>query len=135
MEFIAPLPIIIAAVIPMIVGFAWYGPLFGKKWMSYVNITQKEAEANMKKDGMKIIGINIILTALTAVILAHMMELVGIKDIVTAIRFTIGAWVAFVLATVWSDNLWTNKPFGLTAINTSYRLVSLLLMTITIYYL
>lgn len=40
----------IAALIPMIIGFVWYGPLFGKAWMKEMNFTKESLKGqNMLK--------------------------------------------------------------------------------------
>ena len=36
------LAIIVCAVVSMIVGTIWYGPLFGKKWMKHFNFTKED---------------------------------------------------------------------------------------------
>ena len=44
-------PILIAAVINMALGMAWYGPLFGKKWMDYAGYTDADREEMQKTAG------------------------------------------------------------------------------------
>jgi Fe2+ transport system protein B len=40
----------LAALVPMIIGFVWYGPLFGNAWMKEMNFTKESlAETNMLK--------------------------------------------------------------------------------------
>jgi len=39
--FSNPWILLIAALVPMIVGFVWYGPLFGKSWMRVNNFTEE----------------------------------------------------------------------------------------------
>lgn len=40
----------IAAIIPMFVGFVWYGPIFGNAWMKEMNFTKESLEGqNMVK--------------------------------------------------------------------------------------
>jgi len=40
----------IAALVPMLIGFFWYGPLFGKTWMSQMGFTEESLkDANMVK--------------------------------------------------------------------------------------
>ncbi len=36
------IPIIVAALATLTVGFVWYGPLFGKAWMKENNFTEAE---------------------------------------------------------------------------------------------
>lgn len=40
----------LAALVPMVIGFVWYGPLFGKAWMSQMGFTEESLEGtNMAK--------------------------------------------------------------------------------------
>lgn len=40
----------VAALVPMIIGFVWYGPLFGNAWMKEMNFTKESLEGqNMIK--------------------------------------------------------------------------------------
>ncbi|MCL7752758.1 DUF1761 domain-containing protein [Polaribacter sp. Z022] len=42
--------LLIAAIIPMIIGFVWYGPLFGNAWMKEMGFTKESLEGqNMAK--------------------------------------------------------------------------------------
>ena len=34
----------IAAIIPMLIGFVWYGPIFGNAWMKEMNFTKESLE-------------------------------------------------------------------------------------------
>jgi hypothetical protein len=44
------LMLFLAALVPMIVGFVWYGPLFGNAWMKEMNFTKESLEGqNMFK--------------------------------------------------------------------------------------
>ena len=47
-ESINWLPMIVAAIIPMVLGAIYYGPLFGRQWMSSLGITEDDLKgANM----------------------------------------------------------------------------------------
>lgn len=60
MNFLA---ILVAALSTLVVGFIWYGPLFGKAWMAENGFTEEE----LKKGGMlKIFGFTIIFSLMFA---------------------------------------------------------------------
>ena len=40
------LAVLVAGFIPMILGSIWYGPLFGKKWIELMGLTEEELKAN-----------------------------------------------------------------------------------------
>lgn len=53
----------LAALVPMVIGFIWYGPLFGKPWMNIMGFT----EESLKDTNMfKVLGISYILSVLIA---------------------------------------------------------------------
>ena len=43
------LAVVIAAVVSIVLGFLWYGPLFGKTWMRMTGHTKKDMEMAKKK--------------------------------------------------------------------------------------
>jgi hypothetical protein len=63
MNFIA---ILVAAVSTLLVGFVWYGPLFGKVWMAENGFTEEE----LKKGSMiKIFGLTFVFSIFLAMII------------------------------------------------------------------
>lgn len=57
----------VAALIPMVVGSIWYGPLFGKKWMNINNFT----EEYLKEGNMAVImGVSYFLSLMLALALS-----------------------------------------------------------------
>ena len=41
--------VLVCAVVSMVVGAVWYGPLFGKQWMEVIGINAKDKKAREKK--------------------------------------------------------------------------------------
>src|SRR5688500_19130256 len=39
---INPLAVIVATIVPMVLGFLWYGPLFGNTWMAARGVTREQ---------------------------------------------------------------------------------------------
>jgi hypothetical protein len=63
MNFLA---ILVAALSTLVVGFIWYGPLFGKAWMAETGFTEEE----LKKGNMlKIFGLTIVFSLMFAMIM------------------------------------------------------------------
>jgi hypothetical protein len=61
------LAVVAATLVGFAIGFIWYGPLFGKKWMASVGMTEEDAQnGNMKK----VFGVTFILQFIMAVCLA-----------------------------------------------------------------
>ncbi len=63
--------IAVAALIPMIVGSIWYGPLFGKAWMKSMGFTEESLkEANMPM----IMGISLVLAFVLSFFINYLLE-------------------------------------------------------------
>src|SRR5438309_1663754 len=44
--------IFVVAIVNMALGFVWYGPLFGKQWMSLMGMTKEKMDQAKAKGGM-----------------------------------------------------------------------------------
>ncbi|WP_298417492.1 DUF1761 domain-containing protein [uncultured Kordia sp.] len=47
MENINWIALVVAALSTLVIGFVWYGPLFGKAWMKETGITEEQAQKGM----------------------------------------------------------------------------------------
>lgn len=66
----------IAAIVPMIIGFVWYGPLFGNAWMSEMGFTKESLEGqNMVKILVLSYIFSLLLTFFLQFIVIHQMGL------------------------------------------------------------
>jgi hypothetical protein len=55
--------ILVAALTTLVIGFVWYGPLFGKAWMKETGLTEED----LKKDSMvKIFGLTFVFSVMFA---------------------------------------------------------------------
>ena len=122
------LAILVAGIISMVVGFLWYGPLFGKAWTRLSCFDSKKIDESKKKGMTKSYIIMFIATLIFACVLA---TLLGMMSITT---FTRGMWIGFL---VWLGFyatsglgmlLWEGKPFKLYVINMLHYLVVLLII-------
>ena len=72
-ELMNYLALLVAALVPMVIGYLWYGPLFGKTWMNSTGMT----EAKMKSANMPMIfGFSFLL----ALILAFAISILCVHD-------------------------------------------------------
>ena len=85
------LAILVAGIISMVVGFLWYGPLFGKAWMRLSGFDSKKIDESKKKGMTKSYIIMFIATLIFACVLA---TLLGMMSITT---FTRGMWIGFLV--------------------------------------
>ncbi|MCY3999376.1 MAG: DUF1761 domain-containing protein [Bacteroidetes bacterium] len=117
---------IIAIVMPMVVGSLWYGPLFGKKWMEMMNLSEEQIRENLnpaKSYGGSIIGS--ILTAYAFSLLITWLDMGTLSG-----GLTVGfiAWVGFALPMGWQSVAWEDEGLGLFLLNQVYNLLVYLMM-------
>ncbi|PIR61781.1 MAG: hypothetical protein COY81_04740 [Candidatus Pacebacteria bacterium CG_4_10_14_0_8_um_filter_43_12] len=129
------LAVLLAAVASMALGFAWYSPyVLGKPWMRLMSLSEKSLKEAQKKMGVlysySFIGAIIQAAAITVVL-----KMAYIPTFEDALLVSGLLWLGFIGVTQFTDAIFSGKKFlpHLLAINTSYQLVSILLMTSIIY--
>lgn len=136
------LAIFLAAVVQMILGFLWYGPLFGKAWQKMKGFDSKSpAEMKeMQKKMMPYYGLTFLVSLITAYVLSHVMFLsqnyYDYPGVMTGLMSGLWMWLGFMLpihlgATIFSDK----KNWKLFGVDAGYWLVGIILMGLVIGYL
>ena len=102
------LPILVCAVIGMVVGAIWYGPLFGKLWMRINNVTEMDVERRkeMQKKAMPLYIVQFVLSFFQIFVLAHLTGSTAKSGILSALI----VWGGFVMPTIAASCMWTNEP-------------------------
>ncbi|MFA5936110.1 MAG: DUF1761 domain-containing protein [Patescibacteria group bacterium] len=124
--------VIVAMLSSMVLGFLWYGPLFGKPWMAIMGYS-KDSMDKAKNKGMTM---NYIIMAigslLTAFVLAHALEFASVYTKTFGISAGLMAafwnWLGFMAPIHAADQLWGGKPWKLFLITAGYSLVSMGIM-------
>ncbi|MCJ7421480.1 DUF1761 domain-containing protein [Sphingomicrobium astaxanthinifaciens] len=107
--------IVVAAVSAFVLGGLWYGPLFGRKWMALVGITEETmASANMAM----IYSLAFVLNLLAA---ATFSMFLGEVDIVTGATYGLVAGLFWVAGSFGVSYLFERRPLGLWLINGGYH--------------
>ncbi len=122
--------VIVAAVVSMVIGSIWFGPLFGKKWMEVMgmqNVSEEEKKKMMKSTGM-LYAVQFILSLLTLYILAH--YIAGWQPKPGAWGGIINAlwiWLGFIMPTLAGNAMWSGKSkklaWNMFWINTGYNFI------------
>ena len=101
--------IVVGAVLSMVIGAVWYGPLFGKKWLEIVGATEAtlEARKKMQKEAGPLYGIQFVLTLFQVLVFAH---LIADTTRVGGVERALWIWAAFVIPTLAGAVMWTNEP-------------------------
>lgn len=124
--------VFVGALINMGVGFAWYGPLFGKEWMRLQGIDKARIEADKKKGMQKTYALALLGAFAMAYVMAHSMVFaeayLKTSGVASGIMGGFYNWLGFVVPVTLGTVLWDGKPWRLWWINASYYLVVLCLM-------
>ncbi len=117
--------VVISAVAMMVLGFLWYGPLFGKQWMKLVGMTKADLDAAKKKGMTKQYAI----MALSALVLSygfdHVLLAFNTTTISMALQGAFWTWLSFIATVLLGQVLWLNKSWKLYLLDTGYYLVGL----------
>lgn len=100
------LAVVWCAVIAMIVGALWYGPLFGKKWMQVIGVNPHDADARkkMQRDALPLYALQFILVLYQVFVLTDMTAGFGKAGIFNAFI----TWSAFIMPTIAATAMWNN---------------------------
>jgi hypothetical protein len=119
--------ILVCAVLSMVIGSVWYGPLFGKLWMRICGTREmSDAECNeMKKKAIPLYFVQFLLSLLQLFILAYLTGSTAMNGMVSAII----VWVGFVMPTLAGACMWTSEARKMAwsrfLVQAGYHLVSL----------
>ena len=121
--------VLVCGIVSMVLGFVWYGPLFGKKWMEIVGATDmdKERRKEMQKGMWKLYLTSFVLALLQACVLARFLPLVS--GSVYASIFWL--WAGLVVPVLAGASMWNNDSARISwarfLIQSGYYLVLLMI--------
>ena len=121
--------VVVSAVASMVVGMLWYGPLFGKSWMTMTGIT-KESMKTMALSPAKAMALGLVNALIMAYVLGYYVVALGAIGVVEALMLAFWTWLGFVATTQISGFLWEGKPIKLFLLNTAYSLVTYSVMAL-----
>ncbi|MBI2022290.1 DUF1761 domain-containing protein [Candidatus Daviesbacteria bacterium] len=120
--------IVVAAVAAIILGFLWYGPIFGKTWMKLTGVTEAKIKEAKEKGMTKSYVLMMVGSLIMAYVLASFIELTGMVGAVGGATTGFWAWLGFAATVQSSKVLWGSDSWNLYFLETGYYLVSLLVM-------
>lgn len=126
-----------SAVIMLVLGGLWYGPLFGKQWsaLSGIKIPEKMDDAT-KQAMMRSYGLMALGSLIVAYVMAHSVIFAGAYLNTDGVRAGLQAgfwnWLGFVAPATMGAVLWERKPWTLWFINAGYYLVGLLVIGVVL---
>ena len=128
------LAVLVAGIVPMIIGALWYGPIFGKRWMALMETTAEELQEGFNP--LKTHGVSFVLALVTAFVLAQLIAEVAPGSVSSAggsggsamvgVHVALMALVAFVLPVTHQSVTYEKRKAGLAWLNIGYNGVALL---------
>jgi hypothetical protein len=113
------LTIFVAASTGFLVGGLWYGPLFGKAWMTEHGFT----EAQLRSGNMlKIYGLTFAFSVLSAIFLGHLLAFFD-TNARSTLMISIGISLGYIIPAIGTNYLFSRKSGRLFAIDAGYWLV------------
>jgi len=125
--------VLVSAISSMVIGFLWYGPIFGKIWASLQGWTSQMMDEQKAKGGMgKSYALMFIGSLLMSFVLSHAivfastyLKVAGVSAGLTAGFWN---WLGFIAPVTLGSVLWEGKSWKLWILNNGYYLVTLLVM-------
>lgn len=127
------LGILLAILASFAIGFAWHGPLFGKQWMAYNNITPPKKED--MKFSMMIPGIcaNAMMVFAQSAVLGRTFQLVSLSGLGQALLIATLLWLPFTGLAIVNSYAWLGKRAGHMCLDAGYYLVSIWAVAAVLY--
>jgi hypothetical protein len=131
------LAVLACGIVSMILGFVWYGPLFGKKYMQLQGMTQEQAAEHMKNPALRRkmmwnYVFTFVLALITAFVLAHALYYVSVyedaRGISIGLLVGIMIWLGFVVPATANLVFFDKKNWSWWFLVNGYYLIQLLLM-------
>lgn len=121
--------VLVAALSGFAVGAIWYGPLFGKHWMSAAGpVTEEQPRVNIPG----IYGLTFLLSLLAAVILALIIDQANASGVIAGARIGFLLWLGFILTVRVTEALFNGTNMRLAMIDSGYRLIWAVVMGVII---
>ncbi|HWR71798.1 MAG TPA: DUF1761 domain-containing protein [Nitrospirota bacterium] len=126
------LAVVAAAIASMVIGFVWYGPLFGKTWMKLSGTTPVKMDT-AKAPGMgKTYVLAFVGSLVMSYVLAHSLVFAaayyGMGGVSAGLMSGFWNWLGFIAPVTLAAVLWESKPWKLWVLTNGYYLVTLLVM-------
>lgn len=125
--------ILVSTVVYFALSWAWYGPLFGKKWAEGMGMTM---DPNMKPEPKHFVvtlgGYFILITALAGALNSLGLAGAGSAGLGAAIQVAAWLWFGFIAAVTLASAIWDTRPLTVWGINASLSLVGLIVATIVL---
>src|SRR5260221_14097368 len=94
------LAILVSGIIMMALGYAWYGPLFGKPWMKLMGINKSEMKDVPQSEMMKNYGLMFVSALILSYVFAYVLSVFQVNSIIMAVTGAFWIWLGFIATTM-----------------------------------
>lgn len=121
------LAIVVAAIIPMVVGGLWYSNLlFAKQWLALMGKTEQEIKSSFSP--AKSYGITFVMCLVMAYVMDYFVHYTLSTTFLQGMKIGFALWVGLAVTTSYQTVIFQGVKQGLYMMNMGYNLVSMLLM-------
>jgi hypothetical protein len=118
------LALLVVTVVKFVLGFVWFGLIFGKQWQALSGVS----EAAMKAGMVKAIVTDLVTTFILAFVLVHAIHYAGAASLGTGAAVGFFNWLGFVGTLTLASTVYEQRPLKLWVIGNAYQLLSLVIM-------
>lgn len=126
--------IIIAIVVFQVLGFIWYGPIFGKTWARVIGMSFDHLSAEEKKAMQKKMIPTYILNFVCSIVFILFYGFAFYASLLTSFGLGLVVYVGFLLPILAQNALWSGKSRKLTwhmfLIQAGYQLLSVIVLAL-----
>ena len=115
----------VSIVLLHVLGFLWYGPIFGEKWMSLVGLDMATIEANPPGTGVWIT--NFVSTVVPVYVLAWLFTKLDVSSALQGAGIGLLIGFSFVHLSDMTGDMFARQPYALSWITGGFSMVSLAL--------
>ena len=126
------LAVLVCAVLSMVIGFIWYGPLFSKPWSKLTGWTNEKVAALPKSNMVTSYVLAFIAAFIISTVLAIVLLAVKPDGVADGIVAAIVLWVGFTGATIGVNMTFEHRPLSLFGIEAGYHLLTLIVYSIVL---
>lgn len=124
------LAVFVVTLLSMAIGAAWYGPLFGTKWVALMgfDMSTPEKKMAMQKQATPAYIASFVGLFIMAWIMSHILAFRDAQTAMHGVTTGFFLWLGFVAPTMTINALWGNKNINLLLIDVFHVLAYMLLM-------
>jgi hypothetical protein len=117
------LAVVLAAAAGFVVGGLWYGPLFGRLWMTAAGISEDDLKNSTGADMAKRYGFTFLLSLLASWTLAHVFATYPDLAFGVMVMTAFGVALGFIVPALWTNYLFQGAKRTLFMVDAGYWLV------------